>query len=464
MKEERARENLVEAPSSRRSKTSSRSSIRLVQSKIEAPSVDRSSIRNSLDVQNIRGQGYDGASNMRGEWNGLQALFLNECPYAYYRNDELHEAQSTKIAHLISIDELETGRGATQISTLQRAGDTRWSAHFKSICSLIKMFGATCIVLKNVVKDRSIYSQRGDADAAYDMIPSFEFVFIMHLIRKIMGRTDILCQALQQKTQDISNAMHLVATTKALIQKLREDGWDSLVGEVKLFCERYEIEIPNMSARYSASRGPPRIQQNHIIIEYHYRIDIFIVAIDSQLQELNHRFSEHTPLLLAISVAMYMTDDIAEHFEQSSSCNFDKFLGGVPFLERLIGHIYLTKDMKEILVVLRLIVNSPCLQELQISGSSNTSTATEAPDLDFWEKECPSDCTFSLLETVKMTDMSGVPHEMEFIKFLLRNSPMLETMSITPSVYVTDGRLNMLIELVRFRRASAQADIIFIKD
>ena len=43
--------------------------------------------------------------------------------------------------------------------------------------------------------------------------------------------------------------MHLVATTKALIQKLREDGWDSLVGEVKLFCERYEIEIPDMSAR-----------------------------------------------------------------------------------------------------------------------------------------------------------------------------------------------------------------------
>ena len=24
-----------------------------------------------LDIQNIRGQGYDGASNIRGEWNGL---------------------------------------------------------------------------------------------------------------------------------------------------------------------------------------------------------------------------------------------------------------------------------------------------------------------------------------------------------------------------------------------------------
>jgi hypothetical protein len=37
-----------------------------------------------LNVQNIRGQGYDGASNMREEFNGLKALVLQECPYAYY--------------------------------------------------------------------------------------------------------------------------------------------------------------------------------------------------------------------------------------------------------------------------------------------------------------------------------------------------------------------------------------------
>ncbi|KDP31450.1 hypothetical protein JCGZ_11826 [Jatropha curcas] len=202
---------------------------------------------------------------------------------------------------------------------------------------------------------------------------------------------------------------------------------------------------------------------------------------------------ENTPLLVAMSVAMYITDDIAEHFEQSSNCNFIKFLGGVPRLERLIGHIYFTKylsigdsprklpitynhlktielyqvsfeDMKEILVVLHLIMNSPNLKELQISGSSNTLAAIEAPDLDFWIKDCPKDCTFEKLRVVKMTDMSGVPHEMEFMKFLLANSPMLEMMSIAPSVYVMDGRLNMLIELLRFRRASAQAEILFIQD
>jgi hypothetical protein len=30
--------------------------------------------QNCLDIQSIRGQGYDGASNMRGEWKGLQGI------------------------------------------------------------------------------------------------------------------------------------------------------------------------------------------------------------------------------------------------------------------------------------------------------------------------------------------------------------------------------------------------------
>ena len=46
-----------------------------------------------LDIQNIRGQGYDGASNIRGEWNGLQALILNDCPYAYYIHCFAHRLQ-----------------------------------------------------------------------------------------------------------------------------------------------------------------------------------------------------------------------------------------------------------------------------------------------------------------------------------------------------------------------------------
>lgn len=74
------------------------------------------------------------------------------------------------------------------------------------------------------------------------------------------------------------------------------------------------------------------------------------------------------------------------------------------------------------------------------------------------------DGMFNKLKTVKLTDMSGMPHEMGFIEFILEHAPILEVMTIAPSSYTTDGRFNMLINLARFRRASAKAEVIFIQE
>ena len=54
--------------------------------------------RYNLNIENMRGQGYDGASNMRGAWNGLQALFLKDCPYAYYIHCFAHRLQLALVA------------------------------------------------------------------------------------------------------------------------------------------------------------------------------------------------------------------------------------------------------------------------------------------------------------------------------------------------------------------------------
>ncbi|XP_050258875.1 uncharacterized protein LOC126703853 [Quercus robur] len=192
--------------------------------------------RHYLGIQNIHGQGYDGASNMCGEWKGLQALVLNDCPYAYFvhyfahrlqlalvaatrevipihefflnlnfiittvgslckRNDELRVAQATKIDRMLAIDELETGTGANQIGTLKWAGDC-WGPHFNSICSLVRMFGPTCLVLENIKKDGSTYLQCGDANIAHKMINSFEFIFSLHLMMEIM---DVQLQELDNR-------------------------------------------------------------------------------------------------------------------------------------------------------------------------------------------------------------------------------------------------------------------------
>ncbi|XP_030945928.1 uncharacterized protein LOC115970431 [Quercus lobata] len=217
----------------------------------------------NLHIKNIRGQGYDGASNMREQ-----------------------------VENMIASNEIKTGRGANQIGTLQRAGDTRWGSHFQSICILIKMFDTTCKVINPISEAGANYKQRGDAEGAY----------------QIMGITNVLCQALQQHSQDLLNAMHLVSTTKSLIQKLRDDGWEPLLASVISFCEQYEIDILDMNARYTKGRGRYRRQDENLTMEHHFRIGIFTVAIDFQLQELKSRFCELIMKLVILSSALNPKD------------------------------------------------------------------------------------------------------------------------------------------------------------
>jgi hypothetical protein len=46
-----------------------------------------------LTISRLRGQGYDGASNMRGEFNGVQKLIRDENPYAFYVHCFAHQLQ-----------------------------------------------------------------------------------------------------------------------------------------------------------------------------------------------------------------------------------------------------------------------------------------------------------------------------------------------------------------------------------
>ena len=274
-----------------------------------------------LDIQNIRGQGYDGASNMRGMWNGLQALILNDCPYAYYihcfahrlqlalvraskavvplnrfftklilvinnicasckRIEQLKIARVSDIAYLIDIEELETGKGLNQMVTLQQLGDTRWGSHYKSVSNLIKLFSPTCEVLLKIMDERNS-SQKVEAESAYEVLISFEFVFILHFVNETMGITDKLCQALQNQSQDILNAMHLVSSTKKLIQQFRDEKWDDLLATVISFCKERGLDVSDMNARYVARFGRSCHQQEDFRNEHYYKVDIFNAGIDS---------------------------------------------------------------------------------------------------------------------------------------------------------------------------------------
>ncbi|TYI89427.1 hypothetical protein E1A91_D03G056100v1 [Gossypium mustelinum] len=171
------------------------------------------------------------------------------------QHDELQKTQAAEITRLVSINELATRIGMNQIGTLQHLGETRWSSHLNSITILLTMYNATSTILENLKNIAPNHSQRGDAHNTYNRLRSFEFIFILHMIKEVLGVTDNLCQALQRRSQDILNVMSLVSTTKDLIQKLRDDGWDELLKNVISFCETWELDFPYMNAQYIMDRS-----------------------------------------------------------------------------------------------------------------------------------------------------------------------------------------------------------------
>ncbi|XP_022889133.1 zinc finger MYM-type protein 1-like [Olea europaea var. sylvestris] len=215
-----------------------------------------------LSISSLRGQGYDGASNMSGEFNGLKALILRENPCAMYihcfahqlqlavvsvahRNvmlsdlfnmlaiivnlvgasckcvDALRTSYHVEILERLNIEKLSGGTGQFQEMSLARPGDTRWGSHLKTVTHFISMFNAIIDVLENISEDGIILQQKLMAIRQMDTMQDFQFVFSLHFMFEILAITDDLSQALQKKDQDIQNAMRLLKLY-SILQELND--------------------------------------------------------------------------------------------------------------------------------------------------------------------------------------------------------------------------------------------------
>ena len=120
-------------------------------------------------------------------------------------------------------------------------------------------------------------------------------------MKNILGITNDLSQALQRKDQDLINAMALVAVCKQRLQAMRDNGWNSLLEEVFLFCESHSIITPNMDVMF-VPQGRSRRKGAQVKNLHHFQVEIFYQVIDIQLQELNNRFIEaNIELLLCVA-------------------------------------------------------------------------------------------------------------------------------------------------------------------
>ncbi|XP_022847568.1 uncharacterized protein LOC111370097 [Olea europaea var. sylvestris] len=203
--------------------------------------IDKVFSRYNLSMSRLRGQGYDGASNMQGKFNGLKILILKESSCAFYIHYFTHQLQltlvavakknipitnffrvvgdviytigaSSKCSDLLRekqldfiIEALEKGEilsrpGLNQETTLQCSSDTQWSSHYNSLVSLLFMFSSVLNVLAMIVENESrSCDQRSYATNLLESIQKFDFAFNLQLMRSVLGMSNELSKALQKK-------------------------------------------------------------------------------------------------------------------------------------------------------------------------------------------------------------------------------------------------------------------------
>ncbi|KAJ6320769.1 hypothetical protein OIU78_016042 [Salix suchowensis] len=196
---------------------------------------------------------------------------------------------------------------------------------------------------------------------------------------------------------------------------------------------------------------------------------------------------ENTLLLTQVTIALYEKVKNDQNMSRRSSCKLLSFFVNLPRIRRLKIHNYFLKnlalskipstlpkswvdlnyisihinfnDFEENAVAFCLLKSCPNLQEIEMLGRPEEK-AVVGPLTGLWGNDNWKSL-FGQLRQVKIAGISGTRSELDCIKFLLSNSPVLEQMTVRPAP--NEGGLEMVKELLRFRRASTRAEVIYME-
>ncbi|XP_062089726.1 uncharacterized protein LOC133796268 [Humulus lupulus] len=278
--------------------------------------IDKLFSKHGLSISKLRGQEYDGASNMSEEFNGLKSIIMkeNECTFltvvskvvnvvgaSSKRRDILQEKQALKVIEALNDGYLLSGRGQNQESGIKRPCDTHWGSHYGTLVSFTIMFSSIIDVLEKITNDRLNSEQKYEASIMLQMVQTYNFSLSLHLVKNILGITNELSQVLQKGDQDIVNhAMDLVKICKKQLQMTKDNRWDSLVEEFSNFCMKFNIYVLDMNHMY-CTQGKSRRKAPKLTNFHYFCVDFFNTMIDLKLQELS-RFNEaNIELLLCLA-------------------------------------------------------------------------------------------------------------------------------------------------------------------
>ena len=279
--------------------------------------------RLGLDLNFLRGQGYDGASNMSGAYRGVQARVRVLYPLAIYTHccshvlnlavsgasqlPSIRNAMGTvasvcvfisrsaqRAAILRNFVQMGTATSSRK-SKLIPLCETRWVERHDSVVTFVELLPAIYKTLDELQTSTSRTVQVDVAAKASQLISSIcntSFLVSVHVIEHISAILLPLSKMLQEKNLDIFKANELLDGVLSLLQDERlnsENSFNHIFKRSTFICN--ELEVPVALPR----RANRQIYRHNFAAanpEEFFRCSVFVPYMDQIISDLENRFQD----------------------------------------------------------------------------------------------------------------------------------------------------------------------------
>ena len=270
-----------------------------------------------LSIDQARGQGHDGASNMSGKFSGVQARIAEVQPLAMYTHCASHRlnlaitqaCKNKDVSQLVGlISNINTFLKSSPAMTaklqkhvmdkfpaarskrLKPLCPTRWVERHDTLVLFHDLLPAIAATLEEV-------SQSAPPEAASTArcevlgIRSFNVLMTLAVCVHVFGITLPLSKALQKPPLTLEEGFSMVETTKRDLQVLWE-GFQPVFETATELCDALDVEVamPRTCKKQIQQANAPAENA-----EEHYLRNIFLPVVDAVISEVTRRLPDSYP-------------------------------------------------------------------------------------------------------------------------------------------------------------------------
>ena len=272
-----------------------------------------------LDLFDVRGQGYDNGSNMKGKYQGVQKRFLDINPRAFYTHCGCHSLNlalcdmansSTKASDFFGVVQRIYTIFANSTKRWQILKDnvkgltpkslssTRWESRVESVKAIkAQMSDFREALLEVSEKDLDSKIRSEAKSLAINELGEFEFLMAIIIWFEILSAINLVSKLLQSKNMLIDVAMEQIKGLISFFKGYRNTGFNNALDYAKEIA--IELNIDPVFPQRRIIRRKKQFDENlttssvELSEEESFRVNYFLYLVDQAIVSLNKRFEQY---------------------------------------------------------------------------------------------------------------------------------------------------------------------------